>query len=91
MSKTVLLPDALYKEIQETDVEIYWVSVEQSIAKKIKLFFEVFKLERMINEWSETYASFLEKNRVVMNNIEDERIRVDTWWKNPWLITNATI
>ena len=86
MSKTVLLPDELYKEIQETDVEIHGVKVEQSMAKKIKLFFDVYKLERMIEDGVETSESFREKNRVAMNNIEDDRIRVDTWWKNPWLI-----
>lgn len=91
MSKTVLLPDELYKEIQETDVEIHWVKVDQSMAKKIKLFFDVYKLEKMIDEWTETYSSFKEKNRGVMNDIEDERIRIDTWWKNPWLIQDATI
>lgn len=58
MSKTVLLPDDLYKEIQETSVEIHWVKVEQSMAKKIKLFFDVYKLEKMIDEWSETLESF---------------------------------
>ena len=86
MSKTVLLPDDLYKEIQETSVEIHWVKVEQSMAKKIKLFFDVYKLEKMIDEWTETYGQFMKNNLKVHNDMLDEQIRIDPNWKNPWLI-----
>lgn len=86
MSKTVLLPDDLYKEIQETNVEIHWVKVEQSMAKKIKLFFDVYKLEKMIDEWTETYGQFLKNNLKVHNDMLDDKIRIDTDWKNPWLV-----
>lgn len=86
MSKTVLLPDDLYKEIQETCVEIHWVKVEQSMAKKIKLFFDVYKLEKMIDEWTETYEQFMKNNLKVHNDMLDEQIRFDKHWKNPWLI-----
>jgi len=62
MSKTVLLPDDLYIEIQNTDVSVHWVKVEQSMAKKIKFFFEVYKIEKMIEDGEETLESFVQKN-----------------------------
>lgn len=86
MSKTVLLPDDLYKDIQETNIEIYWVLIEHSMAKKIKLFFDLYKFNKMVDEWTETLEQFKQNNLKVWNDITDENIRVDTNWKNPWLI-----
>ena len=87
MSKTVLLPNELYKEIQETQVEIHGVKIEQSMAKKIKLFFDVDKVERMIEEWGGTLESFKTNNRAVWDRLQDEKIRQNPNWENPWKIT----
>ena len=87
MSKTVLLPDDLYDEIQKTDIEIYWVLIEHSMAKKIKLFFDLYKFNKMVDEWTETLESFKRNNSVIWNDLQDEKIRADKNWKNPWLIT----
>lgn len=86
MSKTVLLPDELYKEIQETNIKVHWVIVEQSMAKKIKLFFDVYSIERAIEEWVESFESFKTNNREVYDNTIDSEIRSNELWDNPWKI-----
>lgn len=86
MSKTVLLPDDLHSKIQESKIMIDWVEVTMSLAKKIELYFDVYKLEKMIDEWTETYGQFMKNNLKVHNDMLDERIRIDADWKNPWLI-----
>lgn len=86
MSKTVLLPDELHYLIQNTDIIISWSHVEMSMAKKIKLFFDVYRLENMVEQWEETLESFKTKNREVWDKIKDENIRWHAGWENPWLI-----
>ena len=46
MSKTVLLPDDLHKEIQDIEINVSGTYQDMSIAKKIKLFFDYYKLEQ---------------------------------------------
>lgn len=43
MSKTVLLPDELHKQIQDTKIEINWVEIQMSLAKKINHFYKLFE------------------------------------------------
>ncbi len=45
MSKTVLLSDELHKNIQDSKIEMNWVEVEISLAKKIELFFDFYMLK----------------------------------------------
>lgn len=45
MSKTVLLPDDLHSKIQESKIMIDWVPVNMSLAKKIELYFDFYKLK----------------------------------------------
>ena len=48
MSKTVLLPDELYKKIQESKIKTDWVDLWMSLAKKIELFFEFYMLKQFL-------------------------------------------
>ena len=48
MSKTVLLPDELYKKIQESKIKTEWVELNMSLAKKIELFFEFYMLKQFL-------------------------------------------
>lgn len=84
MSKTVLLPDELYRLIQDTEITVSWSPVEMSMAKKIKLFFDVYILDN--ESWTETLESFKTNNREAWDNIQDIKIRDSEDWNNPWLI-----
>ncbi len=50
MSKTVLLPDELYKQIQDTKIETKWVEIKMSIAKKIELYFDFYMLKGFLQK-----------------------------------------
>lgn len=86
MSKTVLLSDDLHKQIQDSKIEMNWVEIKMSIAKKIELFFDWYMMDQ--NSWKETLQSFRQNNSIVWNDLQDEKIRADKSWANPWKITS---
>lgn len=67
MSKTVLLSDELHKNIQDSKIEMNWVVVDMSLAKKIELFFDFYMLK-----------VFLQKSPHITNidlvNLEQESV-----------------
>ncbi len=82
MNKTVLLSDELHKQIKQYKIELNWVEIKMSIAKKIELFFDWYKADQV----TETFESFKTNNRTVWDNIQDAQIRNDNNYVNPWLI-----
>lgn len=50
MSKTVLLSDELHKNIQDSKIEMNWVVVDMSLAKKIELFFDFYMLKNFLKK-----------------------------------------
>lgn len=81
MSKTVLLPDDLHKEIQDIEINVSWTYQDMSIAKKIKIFFDYYRLEQ---EWLDELNKL--DNNKIKNQIHDAYIRWQENFSNPWLI-----
>lgn len=80
MSKTVLLPDDLHKEIQDIEINVSGTYQDMSIAKRLS-FFDYYKLEQ---EWLDDLNK-ADNNRIKIQ-IHDAFIRWQENFSNPWLI-----
>jgi hypothetical protein len=87
MNKTVLITEELHKRIKDCKIEIGWIEIKMSLARKIELFYDNYILDNT----HETFWEFRSNNRDVWTKFVDdkidEKIRNDKNWKNPLLIT----